>query len=250
MRKIGIVGGVGWRSTADYYAGICRRSERWHHARNLPGVPATPEISIESLDLATAVSYLGTNGDEESWAQFDGYHRAALERLEASGADFALIASNSPHHRFASIVRGIGIPVINIFDEAAKQSARSGAHQVLILGTPLTMTSPGFRAAFARYGAAAAGPAAETARAMTAGLIHELQFGKVKGAAERLARIVKISLERQFKEEPVVCLACKELPLAFGERKMLATFEYDGALYLNTTAVHINAAFEFAAGCQ
>jgi aspartate/glutamate racemase len=158
-------GGVGWRSTADYYAGICLRSERWHHARNLPGVPATPEISIESLDLATAVSYLGTDGDEESWAQFDGYHRAALERLEASGADFALIAST---RRTIGSPR-FGIPVINIFDEAAKQSARSGARQVPILGTPLTMTSPGFRAAFARYGAAAAGPAAVVARAMTAG---------------------------------------------------------------------------------
>jgi aspartate racemase len=246
MKKIGIVGGVGWRSTVDYYAEICRRSEQGRLAKNLPGVPHTPEISIESLDLNKAISYLGTNGDEESWSRFDDYHRAALQRLETSGADFALMASNTAHHRFAPIVRGVGIPVISIFDVVAKESARSGARQVLILGTVLTMTSPGFRAAFAKYGVSAAGPADETARAMTAGLITELQLGKVKGAAERLSKIAKISLERQRKAQPVVCLACTELPLAFGERKMLATFEYDGVLYINSTAVHIGAAFDFA----
>jgi aspartate racemase len=252
MKKIGIVGGVGWRSTMDYYSEICRRSEQWRLARNLPGVPTppeiTPEMSIESLDMNKAVSYLGIDGDEESWARFDSYHRAALQRLEASGADFALMASNSPHHRFASIVRGIEIPVVSIFDAVAKESARIGARQVLILGTSLTMTSSKFPEEFAKYGVRAAGPGDEAAKSQTAGLIAELQLGKVKGAAERLARIVKISLERQLKTQPVVCLACTELPLAFAERKRLATFEYDGVLYINSTAVHINAAFDFAVG--
>jgi hypothetical protein len=63
-------------------------------------------MSIESLDLNQAVSYIGGDGDEDSWSKFDDYHRAALQRLESSGADFALMASNTPHHRFASIVRG------------------------------------------------------------------------------------------------------------------------------------------------
>jgi aspartate racemase len=246
MKKIGIVGGVAWLSTVDYYSDLCRRTEQWHLARNLQGAPSTPEMSIESLNLNKAVSYLGTDDDEESWSQFDDYHRAALERLEVSGADFALMASNTPHHRFAAIVRGIGIPVISIFEVVAKESARIGASEVLILGTSLTMRSPGFRQEFAKYGVEAAGPNDETARAMTVELITELQLGKLEGAAERLGRIAKISFERQFKAQPVVCLACTELPLAFQEKKLLATFEYDGVLYINTTAAHINAAFDFA----
>jgi aspartate racemase len=248
MKKIGIVGGVAWRSTVDYYSEICRRSEQWYVSRNLQGVPSTPEMSIESLDLHKAVSYLGSDDDddEESWLQFDDYHRAALRRLEASGADFALMASNSAHHRFAAIVRGIGIPVISILDAVAKESARIGACEVLILGTTLTMRSPRFRKGFAKYGVEAAGPHDEAARAITVGLITELQLGKLEGAAERLGRIARMSFERQFGTQPVVCLACTELPLAFPEQKMLATFEYDGVLYINTTAVHINAAFDFA----
>jgi aspartate racemase len=127
MKKIGIVGGVGWQSTMEYYSGLCCRSEQWHLARDPRGVPTTPEISIESLDLAKAISYLGSDDDEQSWSQFDEYHRRALKRLETNAADFALMASNTPHHRFEAIVRGIRIPVISILDEMAKESARIGA---------------------------------------------------------------------------------------------------------------------------
>jgi aspartate racemase len=246
MKKIGIVGGLAWPSTVNYYSEICRRSEQWHLARNPHAVPSTPEMSIESLDVNKAISYFGTDEDEESWSQFDGYHRAALQRLQASGADFALMASNTPHHRFASIVRGIRIPVLSILDAAAKESARIRANQVLILGTALTMRSPKFREGFAKYGVEATGPHDEAARVMTAGLITELQLGRVEGAAERLGRIARTSFGRHFRTQPVVCLACTELPLAFGERKMLTTFEYDGVSYINTTAVHIVAALDFA----
>jgi aspartate racemase len=246
MKKIGIVGGVAWLSTVDYYEGICRRSEQWHLARNPQAVPSTPEMCIESLDLNKAVSYLGADDNEESWSQFDDYHRHALQRLEASGADFALIASNTPHHRFAAIVRGIGIPVISILDAVAKESARVGAREILILGTALTMRSPKFREGFAKYGIEASGPNDDAAGVLTADLIADLQLGKREGAADELARIARISFKNQFKSQPVVCLACTELPLAFPEKKMLSTFEHDGVLYINTTAVHINAAFDFA----
>ena len=250
MKKIGIVGGVAWLSTVDYYSEICRRSERWHVARGAPGVPSTPEMSIESLDHNKAVSYLGIDGHEESWSQFDDYHRAALQRLEASGVEFALMASNTPHDRFAGIVRGIGIPVINIFEVVAKESAGMGASEVLILGTATTMRSPRFREEFAKYGIEAAGPRDETARAMTAELITELQLGMLEGAGDRLGRIVRSAVGTQFTRRPAVCLACTELALAFAEQKALATFEYDGVLYINSAVVHINAAFDFAAGAD
>lgn len=246
MKKIGIVGGVAWLSTVHYYSEICRRSEREHLSRNLPGVAPTPEICIESLDLSKAVSYLGSDSDERSWARFDDYHRAALNRLEASGADFALMASNTPHHRFTAIVQGIQIPVVSILDAMAEESARIGAKEVLILGTPLTMKSPRFRDAFEKLGIKAAGPTSENARAMTVDLIAGLQQGKQDDAALRLGKIAKMTFEQQFTTQPVVCLACTELPLAFAGLTPLATFECDGITYINTAAAHINAAFNFA----
>jgi aspartate racemase len=105
------------------------------------------------------------------------------------------------------------------------------------------MSSPVFRDEFAKYGVKAAGPSDAAARSMTIELIAELQLGKREKTAERLASIAKRSFEDT---QPVVCLACTELPLAFQEQKLLASFEHDGILYLNTTAIHINAAFDFA----
>jgi aspartate racemase len=191
MKKIGIVGGLGWQSTVHYYSELCRRSECWHVARNLPGLPSTLDISIESLDLAKAVAWLGSDENEESWRRFDEYHHRALKRLEASGADFAIMASNTPHHRFEAIVQGIQIPVISILDAVAKESARIGATQVVLLGTAHTMNSPRFCEAFARHGVAAAGPSDETLRSETIELISDLQLRKLAGASERLRGIAK-----------------------------------------------------------
>ncbi|HTS46467.1 MAG TPA: aspartate/glutamate racemase family protein [Bryobacteraceae bacterium] len=245
MKKIGIVGGVAWISTVDYYTGICRRSKEWHAAGNLPGPPSTPEMVIESLDHNKAVAYLGVEGDEESWRQFDEYHRAALLRLEMSGADFALIASNTPHHRFESIVRGVTIPVLDIFEVVAKESAHIGASGVLILGTAVTMSSARFREAFSRHGIQAVSPADAAARRSTIELIQDLQLGKLEGAAERLAAIAE-ECYRQFNRQPLVCLACTELPCAFPEQKMFPFFGVDNTVYINAAILHANAAFNFA----
>jgi aspartate racemase len=246
MKKIGIVGGLGWQSTVHYYSELCRRGERWHLARNLPGLPSTPEISIESLDLAKAVAWLGSDENEESWRRFDEYHNSALKRLEASGADFAIIASNTPHHRFETIVQGIRIPVISILDAVAKESARIGAMQVVILGTAHTMNSPRFREAFARHGVTAAGPRDEALRSATVELIRDLQIGKLDGASERLRGFAKRLFEAEFGGQRAVCLACTELPLAFETVKALGNFEDKGILYINASIVHIDAAFKFA----
>jgi aspartate racemase len=246
MKKIGIVGGVGWRSTVDYYSEICRRSEQWQLATNPHLSPTTPEMSIESLDLKKAVAYIPADENEESWRQFDEYHNVALQRLEASGVDFALIASNTGHHRFTPIVRGIGIPVLSILDATAKECARIGASELLILGTPLTMRSATFREEFEKHGITAAGPRDDKLRAMTIALIAELQLGKAEAAAERLEEIVKRSFADQRGSRQAVCLACTELSLAFDRQKMLASFNRHGIRYINTTAAHIVAACELA----
>lgn len=175
MKKIGIVGGVAWPSTMAYYSAICHRSERWHLARNPLDSPPIPEMAIESLDLTRAVAYLGNDDSEHSWSRFEGYHRAALQRLEASGADFALIASNTPHHRFDAIVHGVGIPVINILEVVARECARMGVVQLLMLGTAPTMRSQVFREGFAKHRIEAIGPVSESTRLLTVALIADMR---------------------------------------------------------------------------
>jgi aspartate racemase len=184
MKKIGILGGIAWPSTVDYYTEICRRSEQWHLAKNPDAIPSTPEISIESLDLNKVFSFIGNDEDESSWSQFDDYHRQGLLRVEASGADFAIMASNSPHHRFASITRGIKIPVLNLLEVVAEEASRQGAQEVLILGTALAMRSAKFREIFAKCGVTASGPSNETAKSTISAMVFELQRGKIECGRE------------------------------------------------------------------
>jgi aspartate racemase len=248
LKKLGIVGGLAWRSTVTYYSEYCGRAERWHVARGRPGAPAAPELVIESLDLNRAFALIGRDGDVASWAAFDDYHRAALRRLQAAGADFALRAANTPHHRLDAITRGVELPVVSILEALARAAAGGGARAVLLLGTAVTMASDRFAAAFARHGIVAAGPRDPAVRERTAALITELQGGAVAGAAARVSALVAATVGPQFAAPPLVCLACTELPLAFPGSGSAASFEAEGVRYLNSVPVHVEAAFACAAG--
>jgi len=246
MKKIGIVGGLAWRSTVEYYSEICRRAEELHLNRKRPGTPASPEIVIESLDLSQAFAAIGNDEDESSWSRFDEYHRAALLRLERSGAELALIAGNTPHHRFREITRGIRIPVVSILRAAAQEAARLRVRRLLILGAELTMRSPQMRRELARHGIEAGGPAGDEARTATLEIIAQLQRGQTECAAPRLAAIARTTFTGQFRGSPAVCLACTELPLAFPEHRSRASFVHGGITWINTSAAHIAAVVELA----
>jgi aspartate racemase len=198
--------------------------------------------------LAKSVSYFGVDGDEVSWLQFDEYHRRALQRLEAGGAEVACVASNTPHHRFENIVKGIGIPVISILDAVASECVRMGLRHVMLLGTALTMNSQTFRSGFSKYGIAATRPVETHVQAAIVELIADLQRNRREGAADRLHRLAASAFGGHPGERPTVCLACTELPLAFEDTERLATFERDGIVYVNANVVHVNAVFHAALG--
>ena len=245
-KKIGILGGIGWPSTVHYYSELCRRSESRELQSAATRPPTTPEMCIESLDLRHAVSLLGVDGDEASWQRFDDYHRTALRRLAASGADFAVMASNTPHHRYSAIASGVDIPVLNLFEDLALYCQAEGHRQVLILGTALTMRSQVLRDAFTAKGIDASAPADNTLRQTVLTLIAKLQRGEREGAARTIGALVREASERQFMPIPAVCLACTELPLAFPARDDRASFDFDGRAYINPSVVHVQAALSLA----
>lgn len=242
MKKIGILGGLGWPSTIEYYAGLCRLAESRMQAGRRG---AMPEIAIESLDLSKAESLVG-NGDENSWHAFDAYHRAALQRLERGGADFAVIACNTAHHRLVQIEGGLGIPVLGIVDTAADACAECGVQEVLVLGSRTVMESAVFRKTFGRRGIRARAPAEETHRQSVLAAIDALSRGRDDGASENLRRVMRESHRRPAADAVAVYLGCTELPLAFPAHKHEGLFEIDGVRCINSTALHIRTAFEFA----
>lgn len=247
MKKLGIIGGTAWASTVDYYAAICRLSEAHFRDLQVEGIPPTPEMAIESLDHRTAVSYIGTIGDERSWARFDGYHRDALLRLAASGAQVALLASNTPHYRFGAITSGVPIPVVNIFEATAAECARTGADDVLILGTALTMETNALGDALMRRGIASFVPE-RSERAKVLDVIERLQRLAFDQTAQDIHAIAAAAFVRRPSHRRAICLACTELPLAFGERRFEKTFQNGDYRCINSSAIHAAAAFQEVLG--
>jgi aspartate racemase len=233
MKKIGIVGGTAWVSTIEYYAAMCELGA---------ATGVQPEFSIESIDNARAQSYVGKPDDEASWARFDAYHGDALRRLERAGSGVALLGANTPHHRFAAITAGVGIPVVHIVDAVAAVCASLGIARLLLLGTALTMSSPVIRARYAEHGVDAIVPPPGEHPAIVA-LIEELQHGAGASAAEAIASTARPYLTNG---NTAVGLACTELPLAFPEERRSKHFDRDGIRYLNTLAIHAQAAFDRA----
>lgn len=237
---------MSWYSTVEYYKTICQLSHEHLHNRGPEGPPAVPEMAIESLNINKSFNLRGRPGDDASWRQFEAYFQTALRRLVTSGADFAIIASNTPHNRYDTITKGISIPVLNIFEEVAKECGRHGVRNALILGTAPTMSSTVFAALLAKYGIHGTVPATDQDQALVIKLIDQLQAGESLGAAEQVQRIAERSLSINSGKRQAVCLSCTELPLAFPGLGDASTFEIDGVLYLNTTFIHAKAAFEYA----
>jgi aspartate racemase len=246
MKKPGILGGIAWPSTAEYYAGFCRLAERRHLDTGRSGPAEMPEMSIESLDLATATALLGNDDDEASWLAFDDYHRAGLQRLERAGAAFAVIACNTAHHRLEQIRREVGIPVISILDVAADACLRLGVDRLLILGTQIVMTSNLFRNTFRQRGIDAFGPSHPQQVRSIVSTIEALEHCCIDGAADRIREVVAGMPENGNPGATAVYLGCTELPLAFEANRTDEVFERDGIRYINSTALHIRAAFDCA----
>ena len=243
MKKLGILGGVAWPSTIDYYRAICRMSVARHVHESLPGPPAVPEMSIESLNINKSYGLRGgTITDDVSWAKYDQYFREALQRLEAGGAELAIIASSTPHNRLSAITQGIRIPVLGIFEAVAQECAQLGVKEVLILGTAPTMDAPVFSEALSRFGVRGYAPRLAEERVKLTALVSELYAGHGVDAASRLRSIVDNSCP---KTSPIrtVCLACTELPMAFPAIEQEASLVIDGICYVNSTIVHARAAF-------
>lgn len=243
MKKLGIVGGVGWPSTVDYYRALCRLSDAYYAGKGVNGPTPIPEMSIESIDINKSFGLRGgALDDHASWAGYDQYFRDALLRLEASGAELAIIAGNTPHNRFAAITDGIRIPVLSIFEAVAQECVRLGARDLLILGTAPTMELPVFRQVLSSHAIDAQPPKSAAERKKVVDLIAELYASRGNGAAARIRGVIHNSLPATGRMRNV-CLACTELPHAFRGLENESSIVVGGTRYLNSTMIHARAAF-------
>ncbi|UWR03838.1 aspartate/glutamate racemase family protein [Ruegeria conchae] len=243
MKKIGILGGVGWASTVDYYRAIAEGAGRYFAERGHGSPLPIPPMTIESVTQAKTRALRGVAGDEESWSAFDAVFREALLTLQNAGCDFGIIASNTPHARLHAIREGVSMPILSIFDATADATASTGATKALVLGTTVTMQARNYADRLAAENITANARLPEPEIAEMQAMIDSDFYGGASDTAH--ARLLAFC-NKHAAPGTAILLACTELPLAFPDHLDDPVFEADGHLFVNPSAAHVAAALNEA----
>lgn len=244
MKKIGIVGGVAWQSTVEYYRLLCARTNAHFAPIEQEGPARTPPMAIESLVMRETRALRG-HGDQ-GWEAYDDVIRQALLRLQASGCDFAIMANNTFHNRLPWIRKGVDIEILSILDAVADTAKAAGAARALVLGTAVTMRSDAYARTLAARGIAANARLDEDVIDRMQHLIDTIFHGPdaTRGGREAIMDYCA----RFAGPGDAVLLACTELPLAFPDHLEDPVFEAGGHTFVNTSAAHVQAALDRALG--
>ncbi len=138
MKTLGIIGGIGPGSTVDYYQTIIEL----YRARIGDG--SYPPILINSIDVQRVLATVGA-GELQS---LTGWLLTELQKLERGGADFGIMASNTPHLVFDDLERQSPLPLISIVAETARVAKTVGLKRLGLFGTRFTMQAPVYRNVF------------------------------------------------------------------------------------------------------
>jgi aspartate racemase len=226
LRKLGIIGGTSWASTALYYdhinRGVARRLGGLHSAR----------LAIESLDLAP-LAELELSGD---WDGVAAIMSDAAKNLVKSGADGLLIASNTGHKAFNAIAASVKVPMLHIGDATGDKLVADGVRRVALLGTRFTMTEPHVRSRLEARGIDLAPVPQKSIDEVDRIIFEELAAGQVVRDSQRKLKTLIADLARQKVQAAV--LGCTELVLAVDTRANVIPV-YD------TTAIHSRAAVDW-----
>ena len=228
MKMLGLIGGMSWESSAQYYRLI---NEGVRAAR---GPTASARCLLWSFDFAE-IEALQHAGD---WPALTALMIGAARRLEGAGADHLLICTNTMHLMAEEVQAAVGIPLLHIADPAGAAIHTAGLHRVGLLGTAFTMEQGFYKDRLAqRHGLEVLVPDPEDRALVHRVIYDELVAGRVTDAARQAFREVTARLVAQGAEG--IVLGCTEIMLLIGAE--------DSAVPLfDTTALHALAAVRLA----
>jgi aspartate racemase len=226
LRKLGIIGGTSWSSTALYYEhinrGVAKRLGGLHSAR----------LVIDSLDLAPFAE-MELSGD------WDGVAEVTLDaarRLEAAGAEGVIITSNTGHKVYDAVAPKIGVPMLHIGDATADKLVADGRKRIALLGTRFTMLEPHVRSRLEGRGISIVPIDDASIKEVDRIIFEELAAGRVVRDSQRKLKTLITELAKQRVQ--AVVLGCTELVLAVDTRANVLPV-YD------TTEIHARACVEW-----
>jgi len=229
MKRMGIIGGLGPEATLYYYRVII---DLCYENKDLEG--NYPEIIIYSLNLEECRHSM----EKGNWPELSTKLVEACQSLSRAGAEFGLIAANTPHMVFDRVREKSPIPLLSIVEETSEEVVRHGLRKVGLIGTLITMQSHFYEDVFRRRNISIAVPGEDEQTYIYEKIRSELGVGIM--LAETRGRFLQIA--QRMKEEDAIqglILGCTEIPL-------LLTREELGIPFFDTSKIHAQSALRYS----
>jgi len=229
VRTIGMLGGMSWESTAEYYR-LANTAVR----ERLGGVHSA-RVLVDSVDFAD-IETLQAAG---RWEEAGRFLAARARALEGAGADLLVLCTNTMHEVIDAVEQAVAIPVLHIADAAAQAISDDGVTRVGLLGTRFTMERPFYRERLAARGIEVLVPEDADRRTVHDVIYDELVRGIVSAGSREAYRDVIRRLEARGAQG--IVLGCTEIELLVGPTDSTVPV-------YPTTALHVQAAVRLALG--
>ena len=231
MKTAGIVGGIGPESTIEYY----RQIITLYRERKADG--GYPQIVINSINMTRMLDMIAAG----QLAEVTMYLTAEVKKLADAGADFGLLASNTPHIVFDDIRTGSPIPMISIVEETCKKARSLGLTNAGLFGTKFTMQGPTYTRVFSKHGINIIVPNPDDQNYIHEKYMSEFVNGIIRDETKsRLLQILGSLKEGQDIEGLI--LGGTELPL------ILQDTDDPDIPFLDTTRIHVEAVVDWLLG--
>jgi aspartate racemase len=213
MQRIGVIGGMSWYSTAEYYRVINERVQErlgGHHSADL---------LVHSLDFAE-IRRCQIDGD---WERAGKILAGSASGLVGAGAQLVVLATNLMHKAAGAIEEAIPVPFLHIADAVAQEAGGLGARRLGLLGASPVLEEGFYAERLARHGIEAVVPDAATRRRIDRIIFGELTVGEVRPESRDELQSAAEALAADGAQ--AVALACTELELAIttAEVPLIAT---------------------------
>lgn len=227
MKTIGLIGGLSWESSREYYRIINEAA-----ARRLGGVHSA-QIVMYSFDFAE-VERLQHQGQ---WDLLTERMVASAQNLRRAGADFLVICSNTMHRMAEAVEAGSGLPLLHIADPTADRLREVGIRTVGLLGTRFTMEQEFYRMRLEQRGLTVQIPDSEDRAIIHAVIYEELVRGIIRESSREQYQAIIQKLLANGSEG--IILGCTEISLLIAPDSLSAPV-------FDTTELHALAALDWA----
>lgn len=226
-KKIGILGGMSPESTAEYYQYMTRKYTERYGDHNYP------EIIIYSVSFQPYIDWPAN----DRWDLIAQGLGEAAGKLEAAGADFIVIATNTMHIVIDELRASVNIPFLSLLDAVGDAIIAKNLKTVGLLGTAFTMGKTFYQEALAKKEISVLVPSADDQKYINEVVYNELIAGVFRD--ESRAGYLKVINKLADDGAEGMILGCTEIPLLVGEK--------DTSLPLfDTTTIHAEAALDYA----